>query len=1241
MSYLYCDFETEVGKNLSLSCMTTRQYLTATRITAVAYALNNDPVECALAGESGFQPALDLIKQYIDQGATVVAHNASFDVRVLTIKLGIIWPAKVHCTMEMAQGWSPNQPGGYGLANLSRIWTPQFVKGQIDFETCTPDQLRAYNAQDVEACRALHQIALARMHPDEIRVMELTQNIKELVFSVDQSKIATAVQSFDALIAQHGADARAILGESESFGEEGGQIKSVKPHALRQALLEHLGFEASSISLKKLNPEKLRQNPNAAAVLESSAQVNKSLSHKRRVRSFAGATSIDCELTYFSAHTGRWSSRNGGKGLNLHNCVSVSIPLLTDRGWISILSLTPEDKVWDGTEFVQHHGVRLSPLRPLEPTLAACRVTRDHPVWDGKRMRARGVLCPAQRAASSAAGLCSLLRAAAKLGSMPGVMDAVLCALGQSQGYLRAAAADLAPTMRGMSTTGGGLIAPGSDLFDGGTTICSTATALAGMESFDTWETKWCLDGVTSAPSFAEYESILGGMIQACTWIGSTVANRTDPATSGSCQRWLTRAIVAIQSALPREKSLRITPHGLASSISAPTTNGGRDALYDVLGVGPRARYQAGGLIVSNCPKRNPAIAKPFRSLFRVPDDLCLVRGDFANVEYRVTGLLTDCAHVRSLFTANPLADPYAEFWTAATGQKVDKTVKADVPKRQLAKAAVLGLGYCLAEDTPVLTDHGWKAIQTITKADKLWDGTGWIQHGGVVNNGRKPVIQLNGIWLTAQHRVLSRSGWVEAGAIAGNELTRIPAWGSALGDGRLLVKSTTLDPNAGLAPGAPAVIAEVYGPTGSYAVSRWSAVCARVRTVGEPAASPGSIPASYPTLAYAADGSLRGIISSSGASLVQTPTTGSTMEGGASRFVSRIAEPFSDTSPLYQDGTTGGSTSTVATWTGITNPAICGWSTHQNPSETSANVYDILDAGPHSRFQAGLLLVHNCMGQQRWTDELLRSISDPTFKVTLADLEAVCGANGWVCPSDQRTRAIISKLRCPGAVASVAYYTREKFHQVHPEFGRAARAIEQTGVRAMSLGFDPQQAQRALDQLKLHGVRLLDDRTLQGQTIRAICGYWPTPTVAWRDLMIRQTPTGTGPTFVRAGSKPVAKFSINIGIENLIQSAARNALCLGLLELDRRGYPYVLHVHDEIMIVTERTCQAVTAARQTLLDVFGPGGWLSQQGWEWAVLINPKETTLSQSLWDDEALAQTLWPRIAAGDATALENLP
>jgi hypothetical protein len=529
------------------------------------------------------------------------------------------------------------------------------------------------------------------MHPDEIRVMELTQNIKELVFNVDQTRIAAAITDFNQQIATHSAAAIAVLGDSDAFGEDAdGTVRSVKPQALRAALLDNLGFDTPTISLKKMNQEKLRQDPVAASALESAAKVNKALSHKRRTKTFAGVVQIDAELTYFAAHTGRFSSRNSGRGLNLHNL-----------------------------------------------------------------------------------------------------------------------------------------------------------------------------------------------------------------------------------------------------------------------------------------PKRNPAVAKPIRSLFRLPDDLCFVRGDFANVEYRVSGLLTNCQHIQELFTRDILADPYSAFWKAATSQTITKKD----PARQLAKAAVLGLSYM--------------------------------------------------------------------------------------------------------------------------------------------------------------------------------------------------------------------------------------------------------------------------MGQQRWTDELMRALTEPTFKVSLADLETICATNNWALPADQRTRTILAKLRCPAAVATVAYHTREKFHAVHPELGRAARHIEATVVRAMSLGFDPPQAQRALDTLNLRAITLRDDRTLQAQTVRAVCGYWPAATVSWRDLLVRQTPFGTGPTFVRAGSRPVARFSVNIAIENLVQSAARNALCMGLLELDRRGFPYVLHVHDEVLIVCERTTSAVNAARAALLDVFGPGGWLSRQGWEWSVLINPAEIGVSQSLWEDDTLSEQLWPRIANHDAAALENLP
>lgn len=696
MHYLYIDWETRVGPKLSLSCMTLREYLAQTDVLSVAWAFDGNAVNTMLATDPAW-PALvaGFAESCADPDVTIVAHNASFDVRVLTQKLGCPWPQHIHCTMELAQAWSPNQPGGYSLENLGAIWLPQHQrKAHIDLMRCTPQELLAYNAQDVEACRALHQIALSRVPAQEIRVHEATQQIKELTFTVDQSRIASAVQAFTQAANAACSTASTILGDTVGFNFDGDDVRSVKPADIKQLLLANLGFEAPTISEKKLNPERLRQNAQAASAIHAVTAVNKTLSHKRRVRAFSGLSEIDCELTYFAAHTGRFSSRNSGRGLNLHNL-----------------------------------------------------------------------------------------------------------------------------------------------------------------------------------------------------------------------------------------------------------------------------------------PKRNPAIAKPVRELFALPSEYAFVRGDFANVEYRVEGLLTGCDYVRDLFTQDVLADPYATFWTAATGQPCSKKD----PARQLAKAAVLGLGYL--------------------------------------------------------------------------------------------------------------------------------------------------------------------------------------------------------------------------------------------------------------------------MGIQRWMEELLRGLADPTFGVSLADLDRVCATNGWGHPSDPRVKAAMTKLNAPWQVAAVAFETRERFHRVHPEIMRTARWLDRAVTKlsahtnpALALGelyADPAAPDRQL-------LGLSTDDWLQGRSVLATCGPgWHTPTVTWRDLLVRQTKMGAALTFVRAGRRPPVRASANICLENCVQSAARNALCMGLLELQRRGYPYILHVHDEVMLVVPRDRDELLRAKATLLDVFGPGGWISTQGWGWSVVIKPGDVTMSKTLYESEAWAAAAWPRLEQGDLTVLQELP
>ena len=66
-------------------------------------------------------------------------------------------------------------------------------------------------------------------------------------------------------------------------------------------------------------------------------------------------------------------------------------------------------------------------------------------------------------------------------------------------------------------------------------------------------------------------------------------------------------------------------------------------------------------------------------------------------------------------------------------------------------KAIVLG---CLSGDTLILTDSGYKRIDTISDMDQIWDGKEYVKHGGVVCTGRRKVLSLAGDLYTDDHRI-------------------------------------------------------------------------------------------------------------------------------------------------------------------------------------------------------------------------------------------------------------------------------------------------------------------------------------------------------------------------------------------------------------------------------------------------------------------------------------------------------
>jgi hypothetical protein len=314
---IFYDYETTKTKTVTLQKMSLRRYLAAARVTSLFVAVGGEqPWRCDDPtilpwGEAG-------------AGAVFVAHNDAFDKRVAHYKQGCPWPVNALCTMELAQAAWPNMPGGYSLANLSELLPGMPRKLEIDLENCTPAELDAYCQRDVECCRRIYQLALARLPDTELEIAALTDRTRELSLNIDKAKGEKALSAIVESVELNAVTAACMLDLDDEdvalcFGLDGGRVKSVKPAALKQKLIEVLGFETQTISEKKINPEKLRRNPAATATVSAVSRANSELSHQRRVGALLLDSQMDLNLLSFGSHTGRWTSPATGQGVNFMN----------------------------------------------------------------------------------------------------------------------------------------------------------------------------------------------------------------------------------------------------------------------------------------------------------------------------------------------------------------------------------------------------------------------------------------------------------------------------------------------------------------------------------------------------------------------------------------------------------------------------------------------------------------------------------------------------------------------------------------------------------------------------------------------------------------------------------------------------------------------------------------------------------------------------------------------------------
>lgn len=81
------------------------------------------------------------------------------------------------------------------------------------------------------------------------------------------------------------------------------------------------------------------------------------------------------------------------------------------------------------------------------------------------------------------------------------------------------------------------------------------------------------------------------------------------------------------------------------------------------------------------------------------------------------------------------------------------------------------GKNNCIAEGQRVLTDHGLVPIERITRKMKVWDGSLFVSHDGVIFRGEQEVVTYAGLTATPDHRAWTRKGWRTFGECAARKI--------------------------------------------------------------------------------------------------------------------------------------------------------------------------------------------------------------------------------------------------------------------------------------------------------------------------------------------------------------------------------------------------------------------------------------------------------------------------------------
>jgi hypothetical protein len=539
------------------------------------------------------------------------------------------------------------------------------------------------------------------------------------------------------------------------------------------------------------------------------------------------------------------------------------------------------------------------------------------------------------------------------------------------------------------------------------------------------------------------------------------------------------------------------------------------------------------------------------RPLLRAGDGNRLLIVDYASIEARGVAWVADEESLLSAFWNS--ADIYCQMASRVFGREI---TKKDKDERQIGKVVVLG---CLAEGTPVLTDTGWKPIESVADTDRVWDGEEWVTHDGVMYSGEKEVIELAGVELTPDHEVLSAGlGWCPASTFqnipyrfwadvtengtlslcrrAGKERGYLKSSVNALADSLRKLTRITSDGDALLGAGDALDIRPREPSSGAPGTPRSS----QTTKLGSGYLTESRLASAVVTIL----------------SMLGIPIT----EAEVSEYIRRGSLTEQDSLLTLRDcrALTSRALRLIGSTTTPGMNRETSDSQHGNSRRLTRVVrtYDIRNAGPRHRFQAGGLIVHNCgygMSAHKFAGFCAQS---------RIDLAAV-GVTAEQCIEAYRD-----------TYPAIAGSLEGRFRRggIWQRYGAAAMKAVRRG-RAVDCG----KCRFEMVGRHLH-IWLPSGRPLVYRCARIediVPAY-----AAVLGLEIKPRPSVV---FEHVHGYPGVLYG-GLITENIVQAVCRDILATALVLLERGGFNPVLHVHDEI--VCEVPADAAEAKLRAMASV-------------------------------------------------------